>query len=424
MFKFRMAIFKELIVLWNDKTGLSLMFILPLILVTVVTLVQDSAFELANKNRITMLVANRDEGETGKKLLGLLEQSGMFRIIEKNDIEKESLSDALKAENALSGLYIPPDFSARMRQRTSDVSQRVLHDFGLAEKPPGKMREMASIDLYFDPVLRENFTMTITNILNAYLAELENTLMISLLYEDMGAGQKSQDIYAMMRNNRTVINRYTASGGEAPLAVNATQHNVPAWTIFAIFFMVISLGGNMVREKVNGSFVRIRTMPTSIMMLMNSKILVYLVITVLQVAIIFSFSALIFPFLRLPPLEIPNNPVAFAVVLLTTGMAAVSYAFAIGAFAKTQVQANGFGAISVIIFAALGGIWVPVFLMPDYLQDISWFSPLRQSLDSFYILFLKGGNWPELSKPVAALWVFILTCMGITYFKFKADKLL
>ena len=32
------------------------------------------------------------------------------------------------------------------------------------------------------------------------------------------------------------------------------NHNVPAWTIFAMFFVVISLAGSIVPEKLSGSF--------------------------------------------------------------------------------------------------------------------------------------------------------------------------
>jgi ABC-2 type transport system permease protein len=146
-------------------------------------------------------------------------------------------------------------------------------------------------------------------------------------------------------------------------------------------------------------------------------------VAVIQVALIFSFAATLFPKIQLPPLEIPNNWPAFISVVLITALAAVSYAMFIGAFVKTQVQANGLGAISVIIFAALGGIWVPVFMMPDYLQKISLLSPLRQSLDAFYTLFLKGGNWVDLSPSLLNLVLFIALCQIAAWAKFRMDKI-
>jgi len=96
----------------------------------------------------------------------------------------------------------------------------------------------------------------------------------------------------------------------------------------------------------------------------------------------------------------------------------------VGSIAKTQEQSNGLGAVSVIIFAALGGIWVPVFIMPDYMQIISNFSPLQWCLEGFYILFLKGGDWYELNKIILTLLVFIIICQFVTYYKLKSEKII
>ena len=45
---------------------------------------------------------------------------------------------------------------------------------------------------------------------------------------------------------------------------------------FAMFFIVISLGGSVVREKLNGSFVRLKTLPTNYLVSVLSKQLTYL----------------------------------------------------------------------------------------------------------------------------------------------------
>ena len=111
-------------------------------------------------------------------------------------------------------------------------------------------------------------------------------------------------------------------------------------------------------------------------------------------------------------------------MMLMCSLAAVSYALMIGALSKTQEQSNGIGAISIIIFAALGGIWVPTFIMPMYLQIISNFSPMHWCLEGFYILFLKGGSWAQLSPVIGFLFIFIVVCQITTYTKLKLEKLI
>ena len=46
--------------------------------------------------------------------------------------------------------------------------------------------------------------------------------------------------------------------GEKELIPNSVQHNVPAWTLFAIFFIIVPLSINIVKEKSQGTFVRLR----------------------------------------------------------------------------------------------------------------------------------------------------------------------
>ncbi len=422
MFKFWSAIQKETLILWSDKVGLLFMFVMPLLLVTVVTIVQDSAFQLVNKNRIKMLVVNHDNGVQGDSLISLLSKSGMFGLHFNNDLNENEMIASLKNVNALTAISIPENFSLQLENRARNISQHVLYDFGIVDGIYNYSFTTPRLNLYYDPILQESFTMTISNILEAYLFKIENSLMLRLLYADMEIEQNSDNVTKLIAGNRVEILAIPAKGESAPVAINASQHNVPAWTIFAMFFMVISLGGNIVKEKVSGSFVRLKTMPSSILWPFSAKMILYLMVAILQVTVIFSFGATLFEYIKLPLLEIPQNWPAFAAVVLISGLAAVSYAMLIGIYVKTPVQANGLGAISIIIFAALGGIWVPVFMMPDYLQNISWFSPLRQSLDAFYTLFLSDGNWNDLWPSLRNLLAFILLCQVAVIV--KIEKLL
>ena len=96
----------------------------------------------------------------------------------------------------------------------------------------------------------------------------------------------------------------------------------------------------------------------------------------------------------------------------------------VGTVAKTQEQANGFGAVSIVILASIGGIWVPNFILPEVLQNLSNFSPLYWCLKGFYTLFLLNGNWSVLLPIIGGLIAFNLCCWSITYYKLKADKIL
>ena len=88
----------------------------------------------------------------------------------------------------------------------------------------------------------------------------------------------------------------------------------------------------------------------------------------------------------------------------------------LGTIATTQEQAASFGSVSVVILAALGGIWVPVFMMPSIMQMLSRISPLNWGLEGFYDVFLRGGGMTEVLPYVALLLGFFVIMMLIAFF--------
>ncbi|MEO6287420.1 MAG: ABC transporter permease [Dyadobacter sp.] len=425
MFKIISSLRKEFLLLINDKVGLALMFLMPLILVFIITIIQDSAYKVVNENQIPLLVVNHDTGQEGTKLVAALKKSGLFKIDSQNKIQQQSLKSELLSRGKLLALYIPPRFSAGLESNAADVSKILMEDLGLEHhvSDPEKV-DMPRLSFYNDPVLQENYSYSVMGVIQSYMSVIENSLMIDRMYTSMDLGDKSEKLKEKMISNRVAIDQIVASNGNSTAIPNSTQHNVPAWTIFAMFFMVVSLGSNIVKERVNGSFLRLKTMPTTFMLVMFSKMAIYVIVAVVQVALTFSMGIWILPRLGLPLLTVPHNFLALAAVVLISSMAAVSYALMIGAFAKTEQQANGFGAISIIIFGAIGGILVPTFVMPGFMQFAANFSPLHWCLEGFYVLFLKGGSWRELRYVFAFLGIFILICQLGTYFKLRLERII
>ena len=416
MYKLWVSIKKEFFLLASDRIGLALMFLMPTILVFLMTIVQDSTFRLVNENKMDVLVVNNDQGEQGAALVELLRESKMFVIETNNGLPESKVPKALLEEDKIVALYIPEDFSERLESKARRLSGLMLEEFGLEPEAPYPDRTAPPpVTFYHDPVLQENYTASLVNVVHSFLDILESEILIAALYHDLGAENTSDSLRAEMMATRVPIQAVPAKENNDMTIPNATQHNVPAWTIFAMFFMVAGLGGNIVSEKVSGSFMRLKTMPTSFRVVLGGKVIVYMAAGVLQTLIIFSIGSFIFPYLDLPPLSFPDNPLPFMVMIVMSAMAAVSFAMMIGALTNSYTQANGLGSVLVVIFAGLGGIWVPYFVMPDYLQTAALFSPMYWCLEGFYVLFLKGGSWAALSKIILFLFVFTVVCHSITW---------
>ena len=266
-----------------------------------------------------------------------------------------------------------------------------------------------TVILYYHPVLQANYRLNIQNGLRSALKIVESKQILQIVYQSLNEDTSKMVIDEELFKSGIDVNEVPVSRGGSKTIPNATQHNIPAWTIFAMFFIVISLGSSLVKEKLSGSHLRLKTLPTNYVLALFSKLIVYTGVCLGQVIVIFSIGVYLFPHIGLPALNLPTDIVGLFLVSLVTALCAVSYAICIGIFAKTQEQANGFGAVSIVILAAIGGILVPAFAMPDSFRPFMALSPLHWSLESYYGLFLEGGKLSDV-------WGNLLPLLAITLF--------
>ena len=94
-------------------------------------------------------------------------------------------------------------------------------------------------------------------------------------------------------------------------------------------------------------------------------------------------------------------------------MAAIGFGILLGTVAKTQEQSAPFGATSVVILAAIGGVWVPVFAMPKVMQYVSHISPMNWGLNAFYDVLLRNGTFVTILPEIIFLFLFFITTITI-----------
>ena len=280
------------------------------------------------------------------------------------------------------------------------------------------------LTVYYHPILQESHRHSIQGALYSALQLVESKQVLKTLYFSITEKQLPDTLEKEMLNNTFDINEITITIDGSRSVPNASQHNIPAWTIFAMFFVVISLGGSIVREKLSGSFIRLKSLPTNYYVALLSKQITYLAVTLLQAAVIFGIGVLLFPYVGLPVLNLPADLAGLFFVSLICGWCAVSYAMCIGVFAQTQEQANGFGAVSIVILAAIGGLMVPSFAMPDSFKTVMKLSPLHWCLEAYYGLFLEGGKLKDVFISIIPLFIIIVILQTLTFLGLKMKKLI
>jgi ABC-2 type transport system permease protein len=425
MFKLWATIVKDFRILLRDKVGISLMFVMPIILVVVVTSIQNSTFNLVNKNKLSILICNSDTGQASQQLIKSVSKIGMFKVsLMPADKSAQQMADAMSSNDAMLGVIIPPNFSSKVQAKSKSIAGKALTSFGLAGDSTKKVGDVDPLTLYYNPILQESLRLSVQGGIRSALQLVESRETLRSLYFSINEKQLPEKLENEMLNNNTAINEIPVSKDGTRATPNATQHNVPAWTIFAMFFVIMSLGGSVVREKVSGSFIRLKTLPTNYLVGIFSKQITYLAVTMLQAAVIFSMGIWLFPFLGLPALNLPSDILALIIVTVICGWCAVSYSICVGVFADTQEQANGFGAVSIVILAAIGGLMVPSFAMEGFAKTAANFSPMHWALQAYYSLFLEGGKLKDVVNNIIPLFIITIVIQLITFWGLKRKNLI
>ena len=418
MYKLLMSAYKEVLLLSRDIGGLAILFIMPLILIVTITLVQDSSFKALKDSKIPILFIDNDKGELSQTIRDNLNASDFFKIITKeNEVyltENDARSAVHKGKYQLA-VIIPENLSLHLKQKVSQNVSKILSEFGVEndsivkfEKTPNK-----EIRLYFDPTSQRSFKNAVKNNIDKMIAKIESQSIYKAFQTELSE-EGVEDANLLQAQNFISFKEISSKEDTVELIPNSTQHNVPAWTLFAIFFIAVPLSINIVKEKNQGTFVRLRTTPVLYATILGGKIITYLLVCIIQFLLMLAIGIYILPKLGLPALEVGSSFWLSLLVATFAGLAAIGFSTLLGTLTTTQEQAAPFGATSVVILAAIGGVWVPVFMMPKFMQWLSNLSPMSWGLNAFYDVFLRKAGLLAVIPEIALLFLFFIITIGIS----------
>lgn len=413
MHKFWASTYKEFLLLTRDWGGLAILFLMPLLLVITITIIQDGTFKTLKETKITIVLVDKDKGEVSENIQENLRNSALFEV-ENYSTEKQVKELVQKGVYPLA-IVIPENLSRDLDLKVAQNVKGILEKFGVEEENDSQIKakpEPKEIKLYFDPATQFSFRASIKSGIDEMVAKIESQTIYKAFQD-----QISDDATEVIFDTEPFItfNEIIPSTERKELIPNSTQHNIPAWTLFAIFFIILPLSINMVKEKNQGTFVRLRTNPISYGTVLGGKTVVFLVVALIQFALMLLVGVFLFPTLGLPQLDVAGKLPLLFLVAFFAGLAAIGLGLLLGTVAKSQEQSAPFGATFVVILAALGGVWVPVFAMPKFMQLLSSFSPMNWGLNAFYDVFLRNVEIAELIPEISLLLLFfvltVLTAM-------------
>lgn len=391
----------------RDPGGLLLLLIMPAALIIVMALVQDAPYRDYQEMKFEILVANNDKGSVGNKIIEGLKKNKSFVVISnlrQKPLNEEDLRASLREGKYQMGIIIPADATTSLVNTSNKLANEMARTMGVEGTLPVKAaRDSTSIELLFDPVVKPSFRASLNYALNQYITQVKIEILMQRMSKMNSNSTEEAHIDMDAMNVLAVNEKSLDKGAQMSASMNSVQHNVPAWAIFGMFLIVVPISGNMIRERDEGSAVRIQLIPTATKRVGIGKIVFYIMVCMLQFFVMVMVGIFLLPYFGLPRLNLGAHPWVLVPVAFSIAFAAVNYGYFIGSVFKTANQAMPFGAISVVLFSAMGGVWVPVEILPDMMRKAAMISPLHWSLEGVNEVILRGKSIAGILKPFAIL---------------------
>lgn len=378
---------KELLLLGHDWHALLLLFLMPLAFLLIMSLAMQDEFASRAGHKIGLAIVDRDNSDASRAFVAAISNSGAVTV--RTAAADVPLLQQMRERGDAFGIDIKAGYGRALPQAVAPLSQRIVLTVA-----PDTTRQT---ELIFQGTLRE---ILARERMTAILGPLA---VLSRSSEGLDAANAQPAVEYAYRSG---------SGAQAPSAV---QQNVPGWLVFGAFFVVIPLSNTLIRERQQGTLRRLRTMPVGQATLILGKLSPYFFVNVLQVVLMLAAGRWLVPALGGEALQLHGSAVALAIVCVAISFAALGYALLVASVTRTTEQASLLGGAGNLILAAIGGIMVPKFVMPEAMQQLTNVSPMAWGLEGFLDVLLRGLGPIDVLPEAGALTAFGVVMLAIAW---------
>ncbi len=191
---------------------------------------------------------------------------------------------------------------------------------------------------------------------------------------------------------------------------NPLNYFMPSMAIFFLMFSVFASTRSILDEEALGTLLRLMTTPTSRAEILGGKIGGALLTGLMQMGVLVLVTRFFFGVDW-------GEPLGLGALTLVTVLAAAGLGALTAAFARDGNQAGLIGSLISLVFAVLGGNFIPLQTVPAWLDRLSKVTINRWALDGFVVLGLDRGGLADIRPHLAALLgmslaFFLLSLLG------------
>jgi ABC-2 type transport system permease protein len=387
---------KEFLVIGRDIHAVAVLFVLPVVFILIMSLAMRDLFDRHAPVKIGIVAVNQDNGPVAEPFLQALGSLDALkiRLLDPGSSAAE-ITRQMFANDDKFALIVAQGFSAYVNNSKETSAQ-----------PPPLL-------LLVNPAVAVHTQMVLKNILGGRLARLRVQTFIRDHEQWLeAAGIDPQTL--LESTEAQIAVQYVYKNRQTLKIPSAVQQSVPAWLVFSMFFIVIPISNTFIAERTQGTWMRLKSINIPGYYLLFGKIVPYFLINLIQVALMILIGLYLVPLLGGTALTLGHSWEGLLLMAASVSVSSISIALLIASLAGTTEQATTIGGVLNIIFGAIGGIMVPTFVMPEFMQKLANLSPMSWGLEGFLDVFLRDGGLGDVWPKALALLVFGAVMLAAT----------
>jgi len=382
---------RDLTITVRDKASIGILIAMPMILIVILSSALGNLAENLGKTAIG--VVNLDRGRIGGEVTdGFFKDGQLTKLFAAQRLNTPEQARELVARGDLAGaLIVPEDFSRNLNNgRASELT--LLTDPGreIAGVVTRSVAESLSIRVSSASIAAR------TAAFYALRLPVKNPAIINAtIGKAIQSARETGTIEAVALDERTA-----AKGEEISQLAYYSGGMSVMFLMFGAMFGAFSL----VRERDNWTLPRMLMTPTSRVEILGGKLFGVFIIGVVQFAVLYGFTSAIGVKW--------GDPVALALVALSTVCAATGLSVFVAAVGKTVRAVSGLAQMIIQFMAAVGGSFMPVSVFPSWLQPVHYASVNGWAIDAI-LNIMRGSHAVSVLPNVAALLFIAALFFGV-----------
>jgi ABC-2 type transport system permease protein len=419
---------KDLQLFFSDKRSVIVSFVVPIAIASFFGSIFSGPNRSSEPAKIAVAIIDQDGSAISKGIVTGMQADRNFKVTTPTEAEAR---DAVRRGRLAAAVIVPNGFG--------DAAGNAF--FGNGDKPP--------LNVIFDPS-RSTEKAMVSGIMTQHVMEsvskemfggAQGKAMVERTLPQVQGSQMPDDQKRALINMLSSVQQFynqpangaAAGGGRqgitmpytvheeamtagSNIAYNGYAHSFGGMAIQFLLFAMANMGVEMLLERQRGLWKRLRSAPVSRFTLLTGKVASGAIVSLTILLVCFAFAMVVFG------VRIQGSILGFLGIAVACALMASTFGLLVAALGNSPATARGITTLAVLMMVMLGGAWVPSFIFPAWLQQVSLAVPVRWAVDGLDAMTWRGIGLRGAIVPAAILFGFAAAFSAIAASRFKWEE--